>query len=182
MEYLYGIPATVGGAAYMNAGVSGFAIGNNILNVRLYNGCELYFSSENCVFGYRHSTMCDIKALITSITVKIDQAPAEVIDERIDYFKRRRIHLPKGKSCGCVFKNPEGASAGQLIELSGLKGFQVGGARVSSAHASFIINEGGTAADVKSVIETVKKRVYEKFGILLNEEVVYIGEFNDFNG
>ena len=182
LEYLYGIPATVGGAVYMNAGVSGFAIGKDVKSVYAYDGNDLRLSRENCKFGYRHSTMRDINAVILSIIVKVNEISAEEIDERINFFKQRRSHLPKGKSCGCVFKNPLGASAGQLIDSAGMKGFAVGGARVSAEHASFIINDGGTAGDVKAVIEIVKRRVFEKFGVLLEEEVVYIGEFNDFNG
>ncbi|MCM1546256.1 MAG: UDP-N-acetylmuramate dehydrogenase [Clostridiales bacterium] len=182
LEYLYGIPATVGGAAYMNAGVSGAAFGNDIQSVRLYDGKSFVFSNEKCDFAYRHSTMRDIKALILSIIVNVCDSSAEEIEERITYYKQRRAHLPKGKSCGCVFKNPDGVSAGYLIESAGLKGLKVGGAFVSDKHASFIINEGGSAGDVKALIETVKNKVFQMFGILLDEEVVYIGEFNDFNG
>lgn len=182
LEYLYGIPATVGGAAYMNAGVSGFAIGDNVHSVRVYDGKSHALSHENCNFAYRHSTMRDINALILSIIVNVDQVPPSEIDERLAYFKQRRKHLPKGKSCGCVFKNPEGYSAGYLIDAAGLKGLRLGGAFVSCEHASFIINDGGSASDVKKLIDVVKNKVFEKFGILLNEEVVYIGDFNDFNG
>ncbi|MDE5765743.1 MAG: UDP-N-acetylmuramate dehydrogenase, partial [Clostridia bacterium] len=181
LEYLYGIPATVGGAAYMNAGVSGFAIGDNVVDVCVYDGKVAHLSRETCNFGYRRSTMRDINALILSIIVKVDDSNAQEIDERLAFFKNRRSHLPKGKSCGCVFKNPEGYSAGYLIDSAGLKGYRVGGARVSDVHADFILNEGATASEVKTLINLVKSRVLEKFGIELQEEVVYIGEFNDFN-
>ncbi len=182
LEYLFGIPASVGGAAYMNAGVSGAAIGNDIESVRVYDGKTRVLTREMCNFAYRHSTMRDIKGIILSIIVNVDDSSAEKIDERIAYYRQRRSHLPKGKSCGCVFKNPEGTSAGYLIEKAGLKGLRVGGAYVSEKHASFIINDGGSAEDVKSLICIVKRKVLEKFGISLNEEVVYIGDFNDFNG
>ena len=182
LEYLYGIPATVGGAAYMNAGISGLAVGDNIERVQIYDGKPRVLTHEKCNFAYRHSTMRDIKALILSIIVNVCESSSSEIDERITYYRKRRSHLPKGKSCGCVFKNPEGTSAGYLVEKAGLKGLKYGGAHVSEQHASFIINDGGTATDVKALIETVKRKVFEKFGILLDEEVVYIGEFNDFNG
>ncbi len=182
LEYLYGIPATVGGAAYMNAGVNGAAIGNDIESVRVYDGKSYLLTREKCNFAYRHSTMRDINALILSIIVNVYDSSSDEIEERITYYRQRRSHLPKGKSCGCVFKNPEGTSAGYLIEKAGLKGLRLGGAYVSEQHASFIINEGGSAYDVKSLIDIVKTKVLEKFGILLNEEVVYIGEFNDFDG
>ena len=182
LEYLHGIPASLGGAAFMNAGVSGAAIGGNVESVRIYDGKSRILTREMCNFAYRHSTMRDIKALILSIIVNVCDSSIEEIDERLKYYKQRRSHLPKGKSCGCVFKNPVKVSAGYLIDNAGLKGFRVGGAYVSERHASFIINDGGSADDVKALIEIVKSKVFEKFGILLNEEVVYIGEFNDFNG
>ena len=182
LEFLYGIPATIGGAAYMNAGVSGAAIGDHIESVCVYDGKLRVLIREKCNFAYRHSTMCDIKALILSIIVNVCDSSAEEIEERITYYKNRRSHLPKGKSCGCVFKNPDGASAGYLIEKAGLKGMRVGGAYVSGQHASFIINEGNSSADVKKLINIVKSKVSERFDILLEEEVVYIGDFNDFNG
>lgn len=182
LEYLYGIPASVGGAAYMNAGVSGAAIGGNIESVRIYDGKSRVLTREMCNFAYRRSTMRDIKALILSIIVNVWESPVEEIEERLTYYRQRRSHLPKGKSCGCVFKNPDGVSAGYLIDNAGLKGFSIGGAHVSELHASFIINDGGSAGDVKALIDIVKSKVFEKFGILLDEEVVYIGEFNDFNG
>lgn len=182
LEYLYGIPATVGGAAYMNAGVCGYAIGDNISKVAIYNGKNSILSRKDCNFTYRHSTMRDINAIILSIIVNVSNGRSEEIEEKINFFKDRRAHLPKGKSCGCVFKNPDGQSAGYLIEAAGLKGFSIGGATVSQNHASFIINRGGTASDVKAVIDFVKRVVFDKFGVCLSEEVVYIGEFNDFNG
>lgn len=181
LEYLYGIPATVGGAAYMNAGVSGYAIGENIVDVCVYDSKVTHFSRKMCNFGYRRSTMRGINALILSIIVKVDECDAREIDDRLTFFKNRRSHLPKGKSCGCVFKNPEGYSAGYLIDSAGLKGYKIGGARVCDVHANFILSEGATANDVKTLINLVKSRVLEKFGIELQEEVVYIGEFNDFN-
>ena len=182
LEYLYGIPATLGGAVYMNAGVGGFAFGDNVVSVKIYDGKVRVLSRENCNFAYRHSTMRDINALILSIIVNVNKISLKEIDNRVSYFKERRRHLPTGRSCGCVFKNPSGTSAGYLIEQAGLKGFTVGGATVSNKHASFIINNSGTAEEVKQVIEVVKRKVLERFGILLEEEVVYIGDFNEFNG
>lgn len=181
LEYLNGIPASIGGAAYMNAGVGADCIGNDILSVAAYDGKTRILSHKSCNFAYRQSTMRDINALILSVTVKIRPASSEEIEKRTEYFKSRRVHIPKGKSCGCVFKNPQGISAGLLIDSANLKGLSVGGAFVSPDHANFIINNGGTASDVRTLIETVRTKVFEKFGILLREEVVYIGEFNEFN-
>lgn len=181
LEYMYGIPATVGGAVNMNAGVCGKAIGDNVVLVRAYGGFDIKLTREICDFGYRHSTMRDINAIILSIILKTEHSTAEKIMEQINFYKARRAHLPVGRSCGCVFKNPENYSAGYLIENAGLKGVRRGGAVVSSAHANFIINEGGSAEDARALIRFVKDTVFRKFGVALKEEVVYIGEFNDFN-
>ena len=166
----------------MNAGVSGEAIGNNIVNVHIFDGKSTVLSNENCNFGYRCSTMRDINALILSIILKTHKSSKSSIENRLTYYIERRCGLPSGKSCGCVFKNPEGNSAGRLVEAAGLKGLRIGNAEVSNKHANFIINHGASAADVRRLIMLVKERVFEKFGIILEEEVVYIGDFNDFNG
>lgn len=181
LEYLYGIPASMGGVAYMNAGVGKVSVSENIKSVLIFDEKKRILSNKNCNFGYRQSTMRDINALILAIIVKVDRCSREQIDEKINYYKQRRSHLPKGRSCGCVFKNPQGISAGLLIDSAGLKGERIGGARVSERHADFILNEGASASDVRRLIELVKMRVFVKFGVLLQEEVVYIGEFNDFN-
>lgn len=182
LEYLYGIPATIGGAAYMNAGVGNFCIGNNVSSVIVYNGKKDKFNAEKCNFAYRHSTMRDITVLILAVIVKTYPQSQQEIESKINYFKQRRAHLPKGKSCGCVFKNTKEYSAGLLIEKAGLKGKSIGGAIVSPIHANFIINRGNCAKDVKDLIDLVKSQVFKAFNVKLCEEVVYIGEFNDFNG
>lgn len=181
-EYLYGIPATVGGAAFMNAGVNGAAIGDNIESVKIFDGKIRKLSHEMCNFGYRQSTMRDINCVILSIMLKLENKSEEEIEEKINFYRNRRAHLPKGKSCGCVFKNPNGCSAGYLIEACGLKGARFGGAEVGKEHANFIINDGGTARDVKTLIGIIKDSVFNKFGILLEEEVVYIGDFYGSDG
>ncbi len=181
LEYLAGIPATVGGAAYMNAGASGKSISDNIDNVVIYDGLVRKLSNKHCNFGYRHSTMRDINAIILYVVLQTYTSTYEKVEENIRYNRQKRARLPKGKSCGCVFKNPNGYSAGYLIDACGLKGFKLGCAQVSPLHANFIINYGNKAEDVKNLIDLVKLRVFESFGIMLSEEVVYIGDFNDIN-
>lgn len=181
-EYMYGIPASIGGAAYMNAGVGEHSISQNIAYITYFGDFCGNFSAEKCNFGYRYSTMRDIKGLILAVALKLQPANPLEIKERIDFFKARRAALPKGRSCGCVFKNGTNYSAGELIDKAGLKGLKSGGAHVSAEHANFIINDGGSAGDVKTLISLVKSRVLKRFGVDLREEVVYIGEFNDFNG
>lgn len=181
LEYLYGIPATIGGLAYMNGGVSGNYISQNVDSVLLYDGKTHIISNKNCNFSYKYSTMRDIKALILGIFINFEHSSLNIIKERLDYFNSRRVHLPKGKSCGCVFKNVGNISAGKLIEDCGLKGFKIGNAEVSIEHANFLINKGSSSKDVYQLIRFVKEKVFEKFNVELEEEVIYIGEFNDLN-
>lgn len=180
LEYLAGIPATIGGLVYMNGGAFNTYIGKDI------NACEIAddekttkYSREWCNFSYKHSTMSDINTFIYSVELKTEPASRQLIEDRIKSTIEKRMRNPKGKSCGCVFKNFDGISAGELIDKAALKGKRVGGAYVSELHANFIINDGGTSSDVYKLIEYVKSEVYRKFGIQLVEEVKYIGEFNE---
>lgn len=179
LEYLYGIPATMGGIVFMNGGAGGTYINSNVLSVKIFYDKIVNLSNKNCNFCYKQSTMRDINSPILCVFLRVASAIPQIIEEKVNYYKLRRLHLPGGRSCGCVFKNPEGDSAGRLIEAAGLKGIRIGGARVSTEHANFIINSGATAADVARLISLVKKIVREKCGVTLEEEVVYIGEFND---
>ena len=179
LEYLASIPATFGGITCMNGGAAGKFIGDDITYVKFYDGKIRLISKENCKFGYKYSTMRDINGLILGAEVKITpETPAEV-EEKISHYSALRSRQPRGRSCGCVFKNPPKCSAGKLIEAAGFKGFSIGGAKVSEAHANFIINDGGTAADVRALIKKIKTDIFSAFGVLLEEEVVYIGEFDD---
>ena len=177
LEYLAGIPATVGGLVYMNGGAGGVYIADNIVNVLLYNGTIHKFSNKKCNFGYKYSIMRDINGLILGVELKVFPQSSEKIRENMSLYLNRRKFHPKGSSCGCVFKNVGKLSAGKIIEDCGLKGFTCGEAIVSEKHANFLINNGGSAADVFELIKTVKKKVFEKTGIMLEEEVVYIGDF-----
>ena len=178
-EYLAAIPASIGGLAVMNGGTSDKRIASNILSIKVFDGKMRELSNKNCNFGNKHSTMTDINALILAIYAGYTWEKPEKVEENINYFLNLRRGQPRGRSCGCVFKNPEGLSAGKIIDDAGLKGMKIGGAEVSREHANFIINTGGSSSDVYSLINAVKKSVYEKTGINLDEEVIYIGEFND---
>lgn len=177
VEFLAGIPATIGGVVCMNAGVSGKYIDGSVLNVELYDGRIRNFSNKQCNFGHKYSIMRDVNGLILGVWLDLKREKPAKVKENINYYLDKRRGLPKGKSCGCVFKNPEGISAGKLIDEAGLKGLKIGGAEVSLKHANFILNNGAASADVYRLIKTVKSKVFEKTGILLEEEVVYIGEF-----
>ena len=178
-EYLAAIPASIGGLAVMNGGTSDKRIASNILSIKVFDGKMRELSNKNCNFGNKHSTMSDINALILAVYAGFEWEKPEKVEGNISYYLCQRKGQPRGKSCGCVFKNPEGLSAGKIIDDAGLKGMKIGGAEVSREHANFIINNGGSSSDVYSLIKAVKKSVYEKTGINLEEEVIYIGEFND---
>ena len=182
LEFLAGIPASIGGLTFMNGGAGGKYISDIFESAAVYDGKIRYFSKDSCNFGYKYSTMRDIKCVILSVSLKITPASKKEVGKNIDRYLKLRSKQPKGKSCGCVFKNPQGVSAGKLIDYCGLKGFQLGGARVSDIHANFILNAGGTSLDVYNLIRFVKDSVYDKFGVVLEEEVVYIGDFNDSFG
>ena len=182
VEYLAGIPATIGGLACMNGGAGGKFISENIISVRLYVGKTVILDNKSCQFSYKHSTMRDINAFITDVTLKIYPSDSRLITEKVRARLAQRGNLPTGRSCGCVFKNPSGNYAARLIEGAGLKGLRLGGANVSTKHANFILNSGGRARDVRTLIAVVRAAVFQKYGVRLQEEVVYIGDFNDSDG
>lgn len=177
LEYLAGIPATVGGAAYMNAGAAGKSISENIVYVRIYDGMFRNLSKVDCNFTYKHSTMRDINCVICAVCLAVSRSTSQLVGRAIKDSLLRRSALPKGRSCGCVFKNRCGVSAGKIIEAAELGGTRFGGAQVSLAHANFIISSGRSSQDVYALIQQVKRVVRRKLGILLNEEVCYIGDF-----
>lgn len=182
LEFLAGIPASVGGITYMNAGAGGKFVSDVLRNCAVYSDKLCNLSNNLCNFGYKYSTMRDIGCIILSCSFQLEQVEPQQVSENINKYISARLAQPKGKSCGCVFKNPEGLSAGKLIEYCGLKGFAFGGARVSREHANFIMNEGAQASDVYKLIKFVKKTVLQITGVALEEEVVYIGDFNDSFG
>lgn len=172
-EFLAGIPCTIGGAVYMNAGANGKYISDIIKRVLVYEGKQLRLLPRSaCAFGYKKSRFMQKDSVILGVEFDLQRCdPTLVKENRLSVLKFRR-DLPKGKSAGCIFKNPLGDSAGRLIEGAGLKGFRVGGAVVSEKHANFIINEGNaTSEEIISLISIIKNAVYKKYKILLEEEV-----------
>jgi len=174
-EFMAGVPATVGGAVYMNAGVSERHISDVIKSVRYTDGISLFdISSADCRFGYKDSLFMHISPCAI-ISAEFFAESNSFASEEVKRFISLRKNLPTGKSMGCVFKNPAGMYAGKIIEASGLKGMRIGGAEVSPRHANFIINaDSATSADISSLINHVKRVVYKKTGIALKEEIKYI--------
>ena len=182
-EFLHGIPGSVGGAVYMNAGAFGSEISDVIVSVLAYNtetDETITLSGEDCIFSYRHSIFQHHSSLICVEAQMIArQANADEILARMKEYKDKRMSTQpySEASAGSFFKRPEGLFAAKLIDDCGLKGERVGGACVSQKHAGFIVNLGGaTACDVLALAERVRKTVYEKYGVLLEMEVRYIEE------
>lgn len=179
-EFAFGIPGTVGGAVYMNAGAYGGEIKDCLKEVICFNAesAELtVLSAEKLELAYRTSIFHKNKNLyIISAEFTLEKGDRESVHAlmRENMNKRKAKQPLEFPSCGSTFKRPEGHFAGALIEQAGLKGFAVGGAQVSEKHAGFVINRGGaTCADLKVLISEVRRRVYENSGVWLETEVEF---------
>lgn len=177
IEFLSGIPASVGGAIAQNAGCYGKNIGDFVSYVVTASGI---YPRKACGFGYRDSVFKKNREFVISACFSLENVEFDEAREKCDRFLRlRQKKNPKGRSCGSVFKN-DGYFAGKVIEQAGLKGVVEGGARVSEKHANFIIaDKTATSGDIKRLIMRIKAAVKEKTGIELLEELEYIGEFNE---
>ncbi len=185
LEFAYGIPGTVGGGVYMNAGAYGGEMKDVLVSVDSVddNGNIIAFSKEELGLGYRKSVFCENKQPIISATLKLEKGNQDEIKAKMDeLLARRKEKQPlEYPSAGSTFKRPEGHFAGALIEQCGLKGYSVGGAQVSEKHAGFVINKNhATATDVITLIRQVQKKVYETCGVKLEPEVRILGEGGSF--
>ena len=177
LETEYGIPGSVGGGLFMNAGAYGGELADSLISVVSVDrtGELITRKKEELSFSYRHSSFTDNGEIVLRATFLLKQAPQEQIRAAMDdYMNRRKTKQPLNfPSAGSVFRRPEGFFAGKLIEDAELKGYAVGGACVSEKHAGFIVNTGGaTAKDVKELIAYIRKTVYDRFGVLLEPEVL----------
>ena len=176
LEFAAGIPGSVGGAIYMNAGAYGGEMKDVVTGVYMVVDGELkHFSVAEMEFSYRHSKVSELKnAVVVAAEFKLEKGKKEDIQAKIDELNaRRREKQPlEYPSAGSTFKRPETGYASQLIEEAGLKGTRIGGAEVSKKHSGFIINvDNATAKDVKELIACVQKVVDEKSGVKLYPEV-----------
>lgn len=176
LEFAYGIPGTVGGAVYMNAGAYGGETADVILSASHINmeGEAGSYDKNELDLSYRHSIYSSDDAVITGAVFKLQKAEKSVIKEKmLDLMGRRKDKQPlEYPSAGSTFKRPEGYFAGALIEQSNLKGYSVGGAQVSEKHAGFVINkDNATCNDVLNLISHCQDVVREKFGVELETEV-----------
>jgi len=179
LEFLEGIPGSVGGALRMNAGAMGGAMFDTVVSVRLmdYSGRVVERARVDLSVEYRScSTLKSEIALEALLRGQSDSK--EAIEGRMNDFSRRRWDSqPAASSAGCMFKNPASIPAGKLIDELGLKGTKVGGAMVSLEHGNFLVNDGSaTARDVLELIEVIRSRARSERGINLETEVEIIGE------
>ena len=176
IEALYHIPGTLGGAVYGNAGACGTEICDVFISGRVYYPKErriICVDNEQMRFSYRKSALSEAEGVFLDGELRLVEKSREEILSLIEAHRIKRQNQPKGvKTLGSTFKRAGDLSAGYYIDRAGLKGFSIGGAEVSRVHAGFIVNRGGaTAEDVLRLIEHIKTRVFECFGILLEEEI-----------
>ncbi len=176
LEFAHGIPGTVGGGVFMNAGAYGAELSNVCIRVTVMNreGQLQELDREDMHFSYRHSLLMETDGILVSAVFRLQSKSSDEIRAVMKELMNKRsasqpLDLP---SAGSAFKRPVGGYAGALIEQAGLKGFRVGNAAISTKHAGFAVNLGGaTAADVKSLLQQVSDIVYDKFGIRLEPEI-----------
>lgn len=180
-EELSGIPGSIGGAIFMNAGAYGKEMKDIVISTKCMdkNGNVFELSNEEQSFSYRSSIFNKNDYIILETKMKLQYGKKEDINKKMNEYKKARkekqpIEFP---SAGSSFKRQEGVITAKLIDELGLKGFIIGGAKVSEKHAGFIINDGNaTAKDVIDLIEYIKKKVYEKYKIKIEEEIRILGE------
>lgn len=183
MEFASGIPGTIGGAVFMNAGAYGGEMSQIIKEVTVLTpeGEKKVLSLEELKLGYRHSCVEEKGYIVLAAVLELAYGRKEEILSRMEELRQKRIEKQplEYPSAGSTFKRPEGYFAGKLIMDAGLRGYSVGGAQVSEKHCGFVVNKGGaSAADVMEVMRHVQKEVKRQFGVTLEAEVRKLGEFS----
>jgi len=181
LEFASGIPGSLGGALYMNAGAYDYDMSGVVLSAELIDedANVLMMQASEMALGYRTSVFHGGKYIIANCTLKLRLGAKEAIKAKmLELNNRRKVSQPlELPSAGSTFKRPPGYYAAKLIDDAGLKGFSVGGAMVSDKHAGFVVNyNNATASDILALMDYVKKDVYEKFGVVLVPEVEVLGE------
>jgi len=180
LEFMVGIPATVGGAVRGNAGAWQQAIGDKVSRVKVLTstGEVKWLDRTECEFNYRQSRFKRTDEVILEVEFILEKKDKKEIEKKIVENLEKRKKQPKEPSVGSIFINPKPYSAGELIDKCGLKGRIKGKAQVSPKHANFIINLGGAKAkDVIGLITMIQRKIKKEYGVKLEEEVVRIGEF-----
>ena len=181
-EFLIGIPGTVGGAIKMNAGAYGWEFSELLKDLRCFD-LETFeieiLKKEELEFSYRKSKNLDNK-IILSATLTVEKGDKKIINKNLSDFneKRKKSQPAAIYNAGSVFKNTSDYYAGELIDNAGLKGYEIDGVRVSEKHANFFVAEkGAKAISLFNLVQYVKDKVSNKFGITLEEEIIFIGDF-----
>lgn len=174
LEFASGIPGSVGGAVFMNAGAAGFETSTFLKEVTFVNsrGELLNLKKAEIDFSYRYSSFQKMEGAIVAAKFFL-KASSEARSRQLQYIKHRLNTQPYTEpSVGCIFKNPTHQSAGAILDSLGLKGFSIGGAKISDKHANFLINQGcATQEDMLSLMQFIKKKVKEEIDVTLEEEV-----------
>lgn len=182
MEFASGIPGCMGGGTVMNAGAYGGELRQIITKVHCVDkeGNEICLSNRECAFDYRYSIIPEKGYIVTAVELVLENGNKEEIFQTMKQLNQQRaakqpLEYP---SAGSTFKRPTGYFAGKLIMDAGLSGFQIGGAQVSEKHCGFVINRGeATAEDICRLMEAVQEKVQQQFGVLLEPEIRFLGEF-----
>lgn len=179
VEFALGIPGSVGGALIMNAGAWGSSFGDVVTDVTVMDdtGDIINLTHDEAHFEYRHSGL-DAYFCVTGARLALEPGDVDTITERMQTFYKQKVATQPfaEENAGCMFKNPPSDSAGRLIDISGLKGYRIGGAEVSTVHGNFILNiDNATAEDVLKLVAYIQQQVREKTGIFLQTEVKRLG-------
>lgn len=184
VEWAAGIPGSMGGAVVTNAGAYGHSLSDVLKSARLADesGDVIEMTLDDLDLSYRNSAFTHGKALgqiVLSVDLRLEKGDTKALKATVKEFDaQRRGAQPPGRNCGSVFKNPAGRSAWQYVDDAGLRGHRIGNAQFSELHSNFILNLGGaTAKDVTTLIELAQDKVRAKFGVELQTEVMFVGEF-----
>lgn len=174
LEFATGIPASVGGAVFMNAGANGQETCDSLVEVEYLHkdGTVEVFQKKDLKFSYRTSPFQKMEGVILSATFKLTPSPTARTRQQELFHYRKKTQPYHEKSAGCVFRNPEGLSAGALIDEGGLKGSSIGGAAVSEMHGNFFVNRSGASCtEFLKLVEKVETEIYERTGVKLIREI-----------
>jgi len=182
LEFLVGIPGTIGGAIKMNAGAYGGEVKDRLISCKVLDaaGKIHVLNPQDLELTYRHSNLPDTSVVLEATFQGIKDAPSAILEKLETIMKTREETQPiRAKTGGSTFKNPPHQKAWQLIDQAGCRGLTLGGAQVSEKHCNFLINTGtATAKDLEELGDTVQQKVLEKFGIMLEWEIKRLGERN----
>ena len=182
-EFLLGIPGSIGGAVKMNAGAYGYEIGTNVVQLNCYDLDQkqiINLDSKSINYSYRKSNNLKNKVILSAI-LKFEKGNPEKISNKMSEFnkKRKKSQPPGIYNAGSVFKNSKDYFAGELIENTGLKGYSIDKVSVSTKHANFFIaKKDAKASSLFELVQHVKEKVNDKYGVMLEEEIQFIGDFN----